>query len=223
MTEAHGIETAAAPEIRRSGPIWSLAALATLGAGALLLVTGTGSPSGGILLLVAGLASASVALGGQRYGPRVEGALDLSARLGLGLLGGLLGGFLALGARWILGALGITGALGVSLTALGTGPETLADLGAASLWGMVLGIFFPRLPGLTGASRGAIFSLIPSLYLLLKVYPFDRHLGFFGFGLGTLTFAFVIGLNLLWGMWAGATIAWGATSDEAPVAGSLDR
>ena len=210
-------------EGRRTGPLWSVAALLTLAAGALVLESGRGSPSVGILLLVAGLASAGVALGSARYGPPDEGPLDLSARLGLGLLGGLIGGGIVLAVRWALVSVGITGALGVTLDAMGTGAETLASLGAASLWGMVLGILFPRVPGLTGASRGAVFSLFPSLHLLLWVYPLDRGVGFFGVGLGALTFAFVIGLNLLWGMWTGATIAWGATSDEAPVARPLAR
>jgi len=47
---------------------------------------------GGIMLLVASLGLLAVALGGRPFGPAVEGPLDLSARLGLGLLGGALAG-----------------------------------------------------------------------------------------------------------------------------------
>jgi len=216
--DGHGVEVVGP---RSSDVPWSIAAFATLAAGWYLLTTGRASASAAILLLVGGLAASGVALGGHRFGPATEGSLDLSARLGLGLLGGALGGLVVLLVRWLLVRLGIPAALGVTMTVSGSGPETLGHLAGAAVWGMALGVLYPRIPGLGGASRGAWFSLLPSLYLLLKVYPMDRGAGLFGVGLGALTFAFVIGLNLLWGALAGATIGWGATSNEAPVARPL--
>ena len=68
-------------------------ALVAAVAGAQVMETGTRlGITGGILLLVAALGLAAVAVGGRPYGPAVEGPLDVSSRIGLGLLGGLLAG-----------------------------------------------------------------------------------------------------------------------------------
>ena len=64
-------------------------------AGARLLIMGGRSAiTGGILLLIGALAAEAVAFGGRAWGPDVEGSLDLSSRLGLGVLGGILAGLL---------------------------------------------------------------------------------------------------------------------------------
>lgn len=202
--------------------LWRVASLATLGGGAFLLAAGRGSMSLAILLVIAGLAAAGVLLGSGPYGPEVEGPLDLSARLGLGLLGGILGAVAAVVARLLLSGLGIDRALDVILPAGWTGIELAAHVGSGAVWGMVLGFLFPFLPGVTPGGRGALFSLVPSLYVLLKVYPIDRDLGLFGTELGTWMFAFVLGLNLLWGVVAGATVGWAEISEDAPVARPID-
>lgn len=202
--------------------LWRVASLATIGGGAFLLATGRGSTSLAILLVIAGLAAAGVLLGSGSYGPAVEGPLDLSARLGLGLLGGVLGALATVLARAALVGLGIDGALDVILPAGWSGIELAMHVGSGAVWGLVLGFLFPFLPGVTPGGRGALFSLVPSLYVLLKVYPVDRDLGVFGVELGTWLFAFVFGLNLLWGAVTGATVGWGETAEEAPVARPID-
>jgi len=196
--------------------LWRVVALGTAGAGIFLLTTGRATTSVGIMLLVVALAASGVLLGGTPYGPAQEGRLDLSARLGLGLLGGALGGLTVVAVRWLLSAIGVADLFGVRLGVGWSGPGFLAHLGTAAVWGMVLGILYPHLPGRTPAGKGAIFSLVPSLHLLLKVYPFDRGLGWFGFELGALTFLFVIGLNLFWGLVAGGAMGWGE-GDDGPV------
>lgn len=208
------------------GPVSPLllkvAALGLGGGGVYLLAGPRTSIEVGVLLMIVALAAFGVLLGSGPYGPAAEGALDLSARLGLGLLGGFLGALAAVAGRWVLVAAGLPELLGVSLFTSWTAPALLAHLGSGVVWGMVLGIVFPYVPGATAAGQGALFSLVPSLYLLLKVFPIDRDLGVFGLELGGLTFLFVIVLNVLWGAVAGGVVGWGETSEEVPVARPID-
>ncbi len=201
---------------------WRVAALGAGGAGVFMLATGRGSLSLGVLLVIAGLAATGVLLGSGPQGPEVEGRLDLSARLGLGLLGGVLGALASVAGRWLVVEAGVADALGVVLSASWTAPDLLAHLGSGAVWGLMLGVLWSHLPGLSPGGRGALFSLIPSLYVLLKVYPLDRDLGLAGAELGTWTFAIVIALNLLWGVVAGASVGWGEVAEEAPVARPID-
>lgn len=201
--------------------LWRVASLATAGGGAFLLATGRGSISLAILLVIAGVACAGVLLGSGPYGAEVEGRLELGARIGLGLLGGTLGALAAVVARAALTWLGLAAVLDVALPEWWNAAELASYLGSGAVWGMVLGLLYPFVPGATPAGRGALFSLVPSLYVLLKVYPVDRDAGLFGSDLGTWMFAFVIVLNLAWGAAAGATLGWGETSDEAPVARAI--
>ena len=204
-------------ELPGSGFLWRIASLVTVAAGIYLLATGRGTISAGVLILIAGLAASGVLLGGGRYGPRTEGALDLSARLGLGLLGGVLGGFVAAVASAVLSSAGVASALGVVLPPIWTSDAMLPHLGSAAVWGMVLGLVYPHIPGVSPGSRGTRFSLIVSLYVLLKVYPLDLDAGWFGVRYGGMTFLFVIVLNMLWGSVAGGAIGWAEEDDEAPV------
>lgn len=197
--------------------LWRVASLATGGGGTFLLASGRGSTSLAILLVIVGLAGAGVLLGAGPYGPVVEGKLDLSARIGLGLLGGVLGALATVVTRALLVWLGVPAALDVILPSGWSALELASHVGSGAVWGMVLGLLYPYLPGTAPGGRGAWFSLVPSLYVLLKVYPIDRGMGLFGSGLGTWMFAFVLFLNLLWGAVTGATVGWGETSDEAPV------
>jgi hypothetical protein len=202
--------------------MWRATSLVALAGGGFILSTGRGSVSSGVLLLVAGLASSGVLLGGGRHGPASEGVNDLSARLGLGLLGGVLGALAVLVVRGVLEGLGIPDAAGVELTPVWTGSAVLSHLGAATLWGMVLGVVFPYFPGISPGSRGLRFSLIISMYMFVRGYPFDLDLGWFGLDLGVFAWVFVVGLNMVWGLVTGGVIGWGELTDEAPVARSID-
>jgi len=202
--------------------LWRIIALGTGGAGAFLLATGRGSLTASVVLLIVALAASGVLLGGGPYGEAAEGRLDLSARLGLGLLGGVLGALASGLTLSVLLALGVPEALGVSLESVLADPGLISHIGSGAVWGMVLGILYADMPGAAPTARGALFSLVPTFYLLLKVYPVDRGLGYLGVDLGALTFVFVMGMNLLWGWIAGATIGWGETAEEAPVARPID-
>lgn len=200
----------------------ALAALVlTALAGALWLLGSDGSTAiaGSVLLSIAALAGAAVLLGGAPYGPEVEGELDLSSRLALGLLGGLLGALLAAGLGWLLGVAGLPGWLGVAPPSDLAGAPLPARLAAGAGWGLVFGVVLPGMPGRGVLARGAVFSLVPSLWTLLKVYPVDRDLGLLGVELGALAFLFVLSLNLAWGVVAAWVLAWGERTELAP----LDR
>lgn len=175
----------------------------------------------GVLLTVVALAALAVALGGGRYGPEVEGRLDLSTRLAVGLLGGALGG-LAYGAvAWTLEGVGLPALLGVSLTGQ-TGVFAMVSRALhGTAWGLVFGLLLPLLPGRAPLGRGALFSLVPALYVLLKVYPVDLQAGLFGVEAGALTFVFVLLYHLVWGLAAGATMRWAERSEVGPVSRPL--
>lgn len=197
--------------------------LAAVGGSIYLLAEGSGRAlTLGVLLGVVALGASAVLLGRGAWGPGVEGRLDLSARLGLGLLGGALGALISRVTLWLLEAVDIPGALGVGPLSGGSGSGFLSHFGTGALWGMVLGVMFHQIPARGAAARGALFSLVPSLYLLLKVYPLDDGVGVFGTGLGALTFVFVLFLNVIWGLAVGSVLGWGERDDEAPVARPID-
>ena len=201
-------------------PLWRLGAVAS-GAAGIALLAGGGSLALAILLLIAALAAAGVILGGGAHGPAVEGHLDLSARLGLGLLGGLLGAVVSAGARAIVAELGAVGASVMGLSAGWTGAEFLAHLGSGAVWGLMLGVLYPQLPGSPG-SRGAIFAIAPTLYVVVTLAlgetAFALHVGRAVFGVFS-----ILGVNVLWGATAGVTLGWGEAGEETPVARPIDQ
>jgi hypothetical protein len=207
-----------------AGPVaWLLGfgALAASGwawAGSGLEATGV---SAGVLLLVVALALLATALGQGAYGPETEGRLDLSARLGVGLLGGVLGGVAHLLVAWSAGALGLPDLLGVDLLVRLTPGELARQAASGAFWGLVFGAAYRRVPGRGGVARGLAFSLVPSLWVLAVVYPQDFKYGFFGVELGVLTFVVVILYYLVWGAVAGGLIRWAERTDVGPVSRPL--
>jgi hypothetical protein len=191
-------------------------------AGAEVVETGTRlGITGGILLLVAALGLAAVAVGGRAYGPAVEGPLDMSARIGLGVLGGLLAGLLHGALTEAVGGIGLTVWLGVGVDVdLSAAEWTLRAVHGAA-WGLALGVLYRAVPGAGFAAKGATFSLLPSLYTLFVVYPVFLGLGVLGVRQGYLTFGFVLLGNVLIGVVAAWVISWGETSDIAPVSDPL--
>lgn len=199
------------------GPLAGIVAFGLAVGGAALIRGGeTQGVAGGVLLLIAGLALAAVALGGVAYGPETEGSLDLSTRLGLGLLGGFLGAVVALVAAWAISAVGVPGLLGVDLPAIDAA-EAGARLLRGSALGLVLGVILPWVPGPGILGRGAVFSLAPSLFVLLVHYPTRADFGLLGLERGALAFVFVLLLNAVWGIVAAWTVGWGARSDRGPI------
>jgi hypothetical protein len=203
---------------RGSPLVFSVLAVAAAVGGVYLIGLGTaGGISSGILLLMVSLASMAVLLGGSTYGPEVEGPLDMSTRIGLGLLGGILGAALSAAVQWGFALLRIPLLFGVVLSGTFTAEESVLHLVSGAVWGALFGILLPLVPGRTVPSRGAMFSLVPTFYVLLKVLPFDRDVGWFGADLGSLTFLFVALFNLVWGLVPASTLAWGGRTELGPV------
>ena len=199
-------------------------ALVAAVAGARVIETGTRlGITGGILLLVAALGLAAVAIGGRPYGPAVEGPLDVSSRIGLGLLGGLLAGLFHGILTEVTGGLALTAYLGVGIDIELSAAEWTMRAVYGSAWGLALGLLYPAVPGDGFAVKGAVFSLLPSLYTLLIVYPVFLNLGLLGVRQGAFTFPFVLIGNALAGLLAAWVVSWGETTDLAPVSDPLVR
>jgi hypothetical protein len=204
----------------------------TVGAGAAALAAGLGGfglleagsrsgIEGGILLLVAALGLLAVAIGGRPYGPAVEGALDLSARLGLGVLGGVLAGLVHGLLTEAAGSVGLTLLLGVGVDVDLSAGQYLMRAAYGAVWGIFLGAVYPAIPGRGFAARGVAFSLLPSVYTLFVVYPVLLGLGFLGVRQGFLTFPLVLVGYAVAGMVAAWVISWGGETDLAPVSAPL--
>lgn len=196
---------------------WGLTLLSLAGGAVLVARLDRMGLTAGILLFVAALGFLSVALGSRAYGPEVEGPLDLSSCLALGLLGGVLGALANTAVVGLFGAAGIPQLFGVAISGDLTALDWAARAWYGGLWGVALGVLLPVVPGRGPVARGAIFSLLPTLYMLLKVFPLDRGAGFFGLELGLLTPLFVLFFNLVWGLVAGGVLRWGQRTDEGPV------
>lgn len=191
-------------------------------AGARLLIEGGRSAiTGGILLLIGALAAEAVAFGGTTWGPEVEGSLDLSSRLGLGVLGGILAGLLhallTLFAGWTDFAVWLGSGIDVRLSAADWGVRLLHGVA----WGFLLGLTWRLIPGADFAGKGLVFSLVVSAYVLLIRYPFVEGAGFLGINIGIFTSALVLIGNALVAVVAAGVIAWGARSPDRPVSQPL--
>jgi hypothetical protein len=210
------------PELAPRGdafPSWLalIIALAALVSGLQLMAMGGHDPVGaGILLLVVALAFTAVALAQGAYGPDAEGPLDLSARLGLGLLGGILGAVAVRVASWITVQAGLLALLGVRVA----GWEEAALLGlrggTALFWGAAFGVLYPYVPGRTAAAKGLVAGTLGALYLLFKTLPLDLGAGWLGVGVGSFAFVAVLLFGVLWGLICAATLSWGSRGDQVP-------
>lgn len=110
--------------------------------------------------------------------------------------GGCLGGLLNSLAVWGLGSAGITAAMNVQI-APALSPEWLYPrIAWGGLWGALFLLpFFTR----KWVLRGLFWSLGPTLVQLFVVFP-SKGRGMMGVDLGTLTPAFVLFFNAVWGL-----------------------
>ncbi|MFQ5746048.1 MAG: hypothetical protein ACE5HF_02360 [Gemmatimonadota bacterium] len=192
-------------------------AVLAAGIGVWLVVGGgRGGLTAGVLMVVAALALAGAAIGGGGERPATEAGVDLSSRIGLGLLGGGLAG-LAHGLLTRLGgASGLVRALDVSVATELTGAQWL-ERGAIGLaLGVAFGLVYPRLPGRSAVGRAAAFSLLPSLYVLLVHYPLREQFGLLGVGLGRFTPVLVLTANLAASLVAAGALRWAERTEGTP-------
>lgn len=176
--------------------------------------------SAGLLLMVAALGLLSTAVGQGRWGPDVEGRLDLSTRLAAGALGGLLGGLAYLAFAWLGGLVGLPGLVGSGWEVRVGAGAWMSRAAAGTGWGLLLGLLLGRLPGRGPVRRGLLFSLAPALWTLAVTFP-GLEFGWFGVRLGALTFVPVVLYHLVWGLVAGRTLGWARETDLAPLSRPL--
>lgn len=233
--------------IGRAGAVaaWAVALLSVIGAYVLAAAGGRTALTGAILLGVVALAAVAVGVqatgepwpGEPGYGevpPEPEdgegsaeaGAgrfLPLADRLALGLLGGALGGLVVAVAVWLGVAAGLADLLGVRIAGTVTLTSLMLRAWYGVLWGLVLAVLYPRLPGRSALSRGTLFGLAPAVYALLVVYPLVLDLGWLAVDLGILTFVLVVLYHLLWGAVAGGLFRWGEVTDLGVLSRPLVR
>lgn len=207
----------------RALPPWlaRLAGVAALIAGIVLVgrLDRTGV-TGGILLLVAALGLIAAGWGQGAYGPEVEGPLDLSTRLSVGLLGGALGGLAYLGVAWLGGAAGFPDLFGSEL-AVHADPARWASAAArGAVWGVLFGVALPWISRRDPVWPALLFSLLPSLWTAVVVFP-RLEFGLFGARLGALTLVPIVVYHLFWGLVVGGTLRWAAETGEAPLSRRL--
>lgn len=212
-------ESSSAPGVRTL----PLAIAVVLGiAGARLLMMGTQAAlSGGVLLLVGAMGAAGVALGSGSYGSSVEAAPDLSTRLGLGLLGGVLAGLLHGVLTVVVGWLGLpvllSAGIGVELSAL----EWWSRAAVGGLLGFTLGAVYRLLPGRTFLGRGTAFGLLLAAWQLFVVYPFRLGLGIAGLEAGWGVVPLVVLGAVISGVVAAWVVAWGGRPRDEPLSAPL--
>ena len=134
---------------------------------------------------------------------------NVVGRLSVGFAAGCLG---ALVNSWLvcyLGQRGIPQLFGVTLA-----PKwSLAFLYPRLVWGGLWGLLF-ALPVWRGTfwigvfSRGILFSLAPTAFQLLYVFPQLLGKGTMGLALGKLTPLFVFAYNAVWGLVAALWVYW---------------
>ncbi len=98
---------------------------------------------------------------------------------------------------WLFGLAGITTAVGVAIAPHLSAAWLYPRIVWGGLWGFLFLLRFPRGGPIL---RGLVFSLAPSLFLLLYVFPEMAGKGWLGISLGALTPVFVLFFNAVWGV-----------------------
>jgi hypothetical protein len=119
----------------------------------------------------------------------------LALAFSAGCLGGLMNSLFV----WFFGETGITQALGVTLAPALTPKWLYPRVVWGGIWGFLF--IFPILKR-SHFMRGILLSLGPTLVQLFYVFPSTAGMGQAGLGLGTLTPAFVLFYNAVWGITA---------------------
>lgn len=116
-----------------------------------------------------------------------------------GVLGALANSWLV----WYLGRKGISQQFGIAIAPHWTRMFLYSRLVWGGLWGLLFLLPLWRSGFWIGVfSRGLFFSLVPSLFQLLYVFPVLQHKGLLGLQLGSLTPLYVVLMNLVWGVCA---------------------
>lgn len=175
----------------------------------------------GVLLMVGALVSGAVAFGSRAYGADIEGEPDLSSRLALGLLGGVLAGLVHGLLTIVVGWFGVAAALSAGIDVELSALDWWGRVVAGGLWGIGLGAFYPALPGRSFLGKGVAFGLLLAAWQLLYVYPFELDLGMFGSGAGWGVLPLVVLGNAFGGVVAAWLVAWGGNARDETLSAPL--
>ncbi|MFZ7110923.1 MAG: hypothetical protein ACOWYE_04505 [Desulfatiglandales bacterium] len=116
---------------------------------------------------------------------------------------GCLGALANSAVVWFFGHAGISQELGVAIAPA----FSPAWLYPRIVWGGIWGLLF-ILPVFNARpfSKGAFFSLFPTIVQLFVVFPYQAQKGMAGMELGMLTPALVVFFNLVWGVVTALTV-----------------
>jgi hypothetical protein len=132
------------------------------------------------------------------------------SRWSLSYAAGTVGALLNSLGAWLFGLIGLSALMGVKIVPA----LTTAFLYPRLVWGGLWGFLF-LIPILRDkwVLRGLLWSLAPTLVQLLYIFPFKAGKGMMGFDLGTMTPAFVLLCNVIWGL---AASWWMDLTDRGP-------
>lgn len=176
--------------------------------------------SAGVLLLVAALALLGVGIGRAEDDSGARGRLDSSTRLAVGLLGGALGGLAHLAAALAGDLIGLPDVFASGWVVSADPARWGAEAARGAVWGVVLGLVLPWLPGRNPVRQGVFFALLPALWVGLVTFP-GLEYGAFGVRLGALTMVPVLLYHLVWGLVSGAALRWARETEHAPLSRPL--
>lgn len=135
-----------------------------------------------------------------------------SALLAVCFVGGLLGALLNSLFLWLLGNWGVTAMLKVQIAPHLTPAWLYPRLVWGGLWAIpyFLSVGVPR-SRRHWVRKGLYLSLLPTLYMLFVVFPYQLGKGQGGLTLGLLTPVVVLVANLVWGFFTGVftRLFWG--------------
>jgi hypothetical protein len=100
-------------------------------------------------------------------------------------------------AVWAAGAYHLTAGLGIGIAPALTPNWLYPRIVWGGLWGFLFMLPFMRRHWWL---RGIILSLLPTAFQLLYIFPYKTGQGLLGLGLGALTPAFVLVVNVIWGL-----------------------
>ncbi|HOV85141.1 MAG TPA: hypothetical protein PLM79_02195 [Syntrophobacteraceae bacterium] len=124
-------------------------------------------------------------------------------RISIVFAGGVFGAFVNSLLAWYLGRKGIPQQFGVAIAPAWSAQYLYPRLVWGGLWGLVFLAPAWRSGFWVGVfARGVLFSLLPTLFQLLYVFPVLQGKAVLGLTLGKLTPVFVFFYNAVWGFCA---------------------
>jgi hypothetical protein len=130
---------------------------------------------------------------------------DILNKLSVAFAAGCFGGLLNSLVVWVSGTYGLSAALGVKLMPVLTPDWLYPRIVWGGLWGWLFLIPWKKSHPV---QRGLLFSLGPTLVMLLVVFPGQLHKGYLGLELGLLTPLLVVVFNAVWGLGTAAWLRW---------------